>query len=219
MSKQVSRWLLVGASLFVASAIWHGLIHPGVGATAADSMPRIAAQAAVWQVSHLLFAVAALVFSSAALLVVVDRARTSANGLAIGGWALLVLTGPISAALTTMEATVQADAAVAGDLDRFAMWLSLSRGSEMVLLLIPLALAGVIWGEQGEANAVLPAWASYVGVAGAALVLAAIAGASWLRIEALGPLFTAGALPMLWLVWFGLAAHRRGEFVRLGGWR
>jgi hypothetical protein len=41
-------------------------------------------------------------------------------------------------------------------------------------------------------------------VVGAVLVSAVILGASVLRIVAVGPLFTAGALPMLWFLWVGI---------------
>ena len=53
----VGNCVVVASLLFLISAAVHGVIHPEVGASAADPISGIAQWATVWQVAHLFFCV------------------------------------------------------------------------------------------------------------------------------------------------------------------
>lgn len=85
-----------------------------------------------------------------------------------------------------MEATVQTDTAIAGDVVNFSMWFSLSRGLEIVGILIPVAFLALAWNEFLTPTPITPRWASALSMIGSMLVIIAIIGASLLRIVVFG---------------------------------
>ena len=89
-SRHAGICVVFASLLFLISAAVHGVIHPEVEASAADSMPRIAQQATLWQAAHLFFALSAALFSAAALTVLCARTRLISSSLGVTGWLLLV---------------------------------------------------------------------------------------------------------------------------------
>ena len=107
---------------------------------------------------------------------------------------MLAVIGIIVVGLAIMEATVQGDAAAAGDLERFAMWYSLSRGVELLFILFPLGFLAIAVVDLRSPTPMVPRRASASSLAGAALVIPAIVGTAGFRIVAFGPLFDSSCL-------------------------
>jgi len=196
---------LAGASLwFLIALIWHGAVHPFAGATAEQALPLIQERAGSWFMMHLFFSFAAVFVAGAALAVLNLRSFLTDSLAGMVGWSVLAITALLGAGLAIMEATVQGDAAAAGNLGTFAMWYALSRGVEIMFILFPLGFLAITAVDLRAANPLTPRWASALALLGAALVVPAVVGASGFRIVAYGRLWGAAALPMLWFIWLGL---------------
>ena len=196
---------VAGANTLLLSAIsWHAVVHPSVGATNEFTMQLIQRQATTWFVLHMYFALTAALFAAAGLAIIGAWTRLTANALGLVGWSILTVINVLLAILAIIEATAQGDAAVAGDLNAFALWFSISRGFEIVFILFSTAFLTTAVDEFRASVPLTPRWASGVAMVGAALVIIAVIGASGLRIVALGPLWSAAALPLIWFIWLGL---------------
>lgn len=204
--------LLVAANLlFLVAIAWHGLIHPFAGATAAESLPLIQNEASIWALAHMFFAFAAAILAASTLAVLSLRSPLTAALPGLAGWSTLAVITILGAGLAVMEATVQGDAAIAGDLETFSMWFALSRGAEILFALFPLAFLGIAADDLRSTVPATPRWASALALVGAALVLLAVIGATGLRMVAFGPLWSGAALPVLWLIWLGIRLATPGE--------
>ncbi len=198
-------YYLAGVSLwFLIALIWHGAVHPFAGASAEQALPLIRERAGGWFMMHFFFSFAAVFVAGAALAVVNLRSFLTDSLPGLVGWSVLAIIAIIGANLAIMEATVQGDAAVAGNLETFAMWYALSRGVELLFILFPLGFLAITSVDLRAANPLTPRWASALALLGAALVVPAIVGGSGFRIVAFGRLWGAAALPMLWFIWLGL---------------
>lgn len=196
---------LAGASLlFLIALIWHGAVHPFAGATAEQSLPLIQERAGGWFMMHFFFSFAAVFVAGAALAVLSLRSFLTDSLPGLVGWSVLAIIAIIGANLAIMEATVQGDAAVAGNLETFAMWYALSRGVELLFILFPLGFLAITAVDLRAATPLTPRWTSALALLGAALVVPAVVGASGFRIVAFGRLWGAAALPMLWFIWLGI---------------
>lgn len=206
---------LAGTNTFLLTAIsWHAVVHPAVGATNEFTMQLIQRQATVWFVMHMYFALAAALFAAAGLVILGIETRLTATFLGLAGWATLTVINVLLSILAVIEATAQGNAAVAGDLNVFAVWFSVSRGFEILFILFPTAFFAITFSELRAPSPFLPRWASRVALVGAILMIVAVIGASGLRIVALGPLWGAAALPMIWFIWLGLRLASESDQVQ-----
>lgn len=196
---------LAGANLlFLIAIAWHGVVHPFAGATAQQALPLIQERASSWFMMHFFFAFAAVFLAASALGVLSLRSYLTASLPGLVGWSVLAIIVTIGAGLAIMEATVQGDAAVAGNLETFAMWYALSRGVELLFILFPLAFLAITVVDLRAPTPMTPRWASALALVGAALVIPVVVGASGFRLVAFGRLWAAAALPMLWFIWLGV---------------
>lgn len=208
-----------GAGLFLSSSntllfiaiTWHAVVHPAVGATNEFTKQLIQSQATTWFVLHMCFAITAALFAAAAFAVIGADTVLTASQPGLVGWSILAVINVMLAILAVIEATAQGDAAVAGDLNAFALWFSVSRGFEIMFILFPVAFLSIALGEFRVAVPLTPRLASGVAMVGAILVIVAVIGASGLRIVAFGPLWSAAALPMIWFIWLGLRLASQGR--------
>jgi len=122
------------------------------------------------------------------------RSYLTASLSGLVGWSVSAIIVIIGAGLAIMEATVQGDAAAAGNLETFAMWYALSRGVELLFILFPLAFLAITVVDLRAPTPMTPRWASALALVGAALVIPAVVGVSVFRLVAFGRLW-AGARP------------------------
>lgn len=102
-------------------------------------------EASVWALVHILFAFAAVLLAASALVMLSLHSWLTASLAGQMGWSLLAVSAILGAGLGVMEATVQGDAALAGDPETFSMWFALSRGFEHLSVLFPVAFAPIAW--------------------------------------------------------------------------
>jgi hypothetical protein len=196
---------LAGTNILLLTAIsWHAVVHPAVGATNEFTMQLIQRQPTVWFVLHMYFALAAALFAAAGLVILGAGTRLTATASGLVGWSTLTVINGLLSILTVIEATAQGNAAVAGDVNAFALWFSISRGFEILFILFPAAFFAITLCELRAPAPFMPRWASGLALLGAILMIVAVIGASGLRIVVLGPLWGATALPMIWFIWLGL---------------
>ncbi len=132
------------------------------------------------------------------------RSYLTASLSGLVGWSVSAIIVIIGAGLAIMEATVQGDAAAAGNLETFAMWYALSRGVELLFILFPLAFLAITVVDLRAPTPMTPRWASALALVGAALVIPAVVGVSVFRLVAFGRLWAGAALPMIWFIWLGV---------------
>ena len=210
-SKAAGLFVAAANILLLTAISWHAVVHPSVGATTEFSMQLIQSNATTWFVLHMYFALVAALFGASALAVIAANTRLTASTPGLAGWSILAVTNVLLSVLALMEATAQADAAVAGDLSTFALWFSISRGFEILFILFPVALLAIAVDEFRAPVPLTPRWASTLAMLGAALMIVAVIGTSGLRIVALGQLWSATALPMVWFIWLGLRLAFNGS--------
>jgi len=202
--RSAGLFLAISAILFFIGIVWHGLVHPSVGATLEFSMRLIQRAPTAWVAMHMFVAVVSALFAAAALSMLAAGSPMTASLSGLAGWSVLAIVVVLLTSLAVFEATVQGDAAVAGDVTIFAMSFALSRGYELILGLLPVAFLGIALDDLRSAQPATPRWASGVALAGAALTLVGVVGASGFRVVALGVLWGGAALPLLWFIWVGL---------------
>ena len=171
-----------GAGLFLAGSntllliaiAWHALVHPVVGATNEYTMQLIQTQATAWFIPHMFFAITAALFAAAALAIIGAGTRLTTTLSGLVGWSTLTVINVLLVILAVIEATAQGDAAVAGDLNAFALWFSISRGFEIVFILFPAAFFAIALSEFRAPIPLTPRWASGVALVGAMLVIVTV---------------------------------------------
>ena len=213
--RSVGLFLALGAALFIIGIVWHTFVHPSVGATSEYSMRLIQRAPSAWFAMHMFLAVVSALFAAAALAVLTARSSLTASFSGVAGWSLLVVLAGLMINPIVVEGTVQGDAAVAGDVTIFAMWSALSRGYDLVLALVPLAFLGIALADLRAPQPVTPRWASGLALAGAALMLVGVIGATGFGMAALGALWAGAALPMLWFIWVGLKLALIGDLAAM----
>ena len=203
-SQGTGLFLAVSAALFIIGIVWHTFVHPSVGATLEYSMRLIQRAPSAWLAMHMFLAVVSALFAAAALAVLTARSSLTASFPGVAGWSLLAVLAALMINPIVVEGTVQGDAATAGDETIFAMWSALTRGYDLVLGLVPLAFLGIAVADLRAPQPVTPRWASSLALAGAALMLVGVIGATGFGMAALGVLWGGAGLPMLWFIWVGL---------------
>ena len=108
--RSTGRFLAGANLLFLIAVVWHGVVHPFAGATAAESLPLIQGEASIWLLFHMFFAFVAVLFAASALAVLSVPSRLTASLTGLAGWSVLAILGILGAGLAVMEATVQGDA-------------------------------------------------------------------------------------------------------------
>ena len=192
-SRSAGLFLAVSAALFIIGILWHTFVHPSAGATSEHSMRLIQRAPNMWLAMHVFLAAVSALFAAAALAVLTARSSLTASFPGVAGWSLLAVLAGLMINPIVVEATVQSDAAVAGDVTIFTMWSALSRGYDLVLGLVPLAFLGITLADLRSAQPATPRWASGLALAGAALMLVGVIGATGFGMAALGVLWGGAA--------------------------
>jgi hypothetical protein len=121
-----------------------------------------------------------------------------------------VIVGAVWTVTTAVaEATVVAQAAVAGDTATFEAWQVFAEGMSTGFAFLGLAVAVIAANEAQSTERATPKWAAWIGTVVGITAFLGFAAGAWAGIDAGGLVFVVSAIVMLlWTLWFGVALLR-----------
>lgn len=201
-------WLAVASLLMILVLLFHGPIAPALE----DQMSRIAGDGTRWTVVHWIAAVALSLYAVAGLIVLTSESRLTDSGPTMTAWAVLAVGALWTVITAVTEATVVADAAMAGATEMFEAWWAFGEGAATGFTFLALAVAVIAGAEARSSGRSMPAWAAWIGVVAGIASFTGWALGMWMGIPAGNLLWVSASVIMsAWTLWFGLALLRYPE--------
>jgi hypothetical protein len=198
-------WLAIASLLMVATLILHGPIAPAP----LDQMGSIAAGVTRWTAAHWIAAIALSLFAVSGLMVLIAGSRLTETWWTLTAWAVLPVGALWTMITAVAEATVIANAAVAGNLETFEAWWAFSEGMATGFAFVALAVALIAGNEIQSSKRTVPVWSAGVGMIAGVASFVGWALGMWLGISLGNLVWVVSSLIMsLWTLWFGIDLMR-----------
>jgi hypothetical protein len=198
-------WLAIASLLMVVAFVFHGPIAPDLN----DQMQSIAEGVIRWSAVHWIAALALSLFVVTGLLVLTIRSRLTEGWWTLTAWAVLPVGALWTMITAVAEATVIANAAVAGNIETFQAWWTFAEGMATGFTFVALAVAVIAGNEIQSSERAVPVWSAWIAMIAGVASFVGWALGMWFGID-LGNLIwvIASLLMSLWTLWFGVALMR-----------
>lgn len=195
-------WLAIASILLTGALAFHGPIHPDM----IERMDIIAEGSTRWALVHWATAASLSLYAIAGLTVLAARSRLTEDWWTMGAWGVLPIGALWTITTAVAEATVMAQAAVAGNAATFEAWWSFAEGKATGFVFLALAVAVIAGNEARRASGATPIWAAWIAsIAGIGAFLG-WALSMWVGLGPASLLWLASSIVMsLWTAWFGLS--------------
>ena len=198
-------WLAIASLLMIVVLGLHGPIAPDLH----DQMTRIADAAVRWSVVHWIAAAALSLFVVSGLIVLTSGSRLTDGWWTLTAWAVVCVGCLWTMTTAVAEATIIAEAAVAGSETTFLAWWAFAEGKAHGFAFFALAVAVIAGSEARHAAGAVSAPASWVGAGAGVASFCGWALGMWFGIAAGNLLWVVSSLVMsLWTFWFGVIMMR-----------
>ncbi len=198
-------WLAIASLLMVVTFIFHGPVPNGLN----DQMNSIAEGATRWSVVHWVAAAALSLFTVTSLVVLTAGSRLTEGWWTLTAWAVLPVGALWTMTTAVAEATVIANAAVAGNIETFQAWWPFAEGKATGFTFVALAVAVIAGNEAQSSERAVPVWSAWAAMVAGLASFAGWAVGVWVGIS-LGTLVwvVSSLLMSLWTLWFGVVLMR-----------
>lgn len=198
-------WLAIASVLMIAALAFHGPIAHDLN----DQMKRIADAAMRWSVVHWLAAAALSLYAVTGLVVLTSGSRLTEGPWIMTAWAVVPVSALWTLTTAVAEATVVANAAVAGNFETFEAWWSFAAGKANGFAFFALAVAVIAGNEARRSDGATPPWSGWIAAAAGVASFAGWALGMWFGVVVGNLLWLASTVVMsLWTLWFGVALMR-----------